>query len=31
MGKKKVQAIIRKFEISNKSDIGNVDWDDIFK
>ena len=31
MGKKKVQAIIKKFEISNKSDIGNVDWDDIFK
>lgn len=30
-GKKKIQAIVRKFEISHKADIGDVDWDDIFK
>ena len=31
MGKKKIQAIVRKFEISHRTDIGNVDWEDIFK
>ena len=31
LGKKKIQAIVRKFEISHRTDIGNVDWKDIFK
>ena len=31
MGKKKIQAIVRKFEISHRTDVSNVDWEDIFK
>lgn len=31
MGKKKIQAIVRKFEISQRTDVSNIDWDDIFK
>lgn len=31
MGKKKIQAIVRKFEISYRMDVGNIDWNDIFK